>query len=61
MHNSVIQRLREGYSNGMRSKGVSQSAATQVSFNQVQQICIACRQRCVTLRPTQQLHRCGPH
>ena len=38
MHSPVIQRLRKGYSNEMRSKGVSQGAATPVSFDQVQQL-----------------------
>jgi hypothetical protein len=38
MHSSVTQRLREGYSKEIRSKGVSQGAATPVSFDQVQQL-----------------------
>jgi hypothetical protein len=38
VHSSVIPRLRKGYSNDMRSKGVSQGAAAPVSFDQVQQL-----------------------
>ena len=38
VQSSVISRLRKGYSNELRSKGVSQGAAVPVSFDQVQQL-----------------------
>ena len=38
MHRSVIRQLRKGYSNEMRSKGVSQGASNPACFDQVQQL-----------------------
>lgn len=38
VHSSIIRQLRKAYSNQMRSKGVSQGAATPVCFDQVQQL-----------------------
>jgi hypothetical protein len=38
VHSPVMHRLRKGYSNEMRSKGISQGAGTPVGFNQVQHL-----------------------